>query len=377
MPKFLDLALTFGYQVNRKEFHYTAFSEESFLDPTEARTYAIPRLGRSGTELRLCYNLWSVEESDSPGPWSTRQTAVYHSFDLDTARALWINIKGNEEMQNRVTQAIGSSSQLQSSAIKSKSGSFAASLLTHILIFEWSAENWRELISHYESKLQEVLKTAKSAWMDSVETALDVDPSALIQQLRNPEPTPGTGRVFSRVNSGTKQGPLRANTITSNWSIAQRVFTGLSRRSTAVETSTQDPSPPIPLAPIPSILRCPTSAQPKNNGPISNLSPLHFLPDFKVRGLQELTNIGEKLHETSLVLKLNIDILDQVIAYYEFLFTANKIPPDVRRDSEEAFGSFFRHAKGIVRDQQMERSRIETLIKMLEDGKALVSVMIY
>lgn len=373
MPKFVDLALAFGSQITPKEFHYTAFSEESFLDTGDARLHAIPELGRSGKELRLCYNLWSVEESKRPGPWSIRQTAVYHSFDLDTTRALWINIKGNEAMADRITQAIGTSSQLQPSSIKTKSGAFAASLLTHILIFEWSAENWRELISHLEKKLREVLRTAKSASMDKVETALDVDLNALIQQLSNPEPTPK--RVFSRVNSENRNGPPRANTVTSNWSIAERIRTGFSRRSTGVDTYAQNSGPlSSPASPISPILSSTVFTQAQRNGPVGELGQLSLLRDFKVRGLQELTNIGEKLHEASLVMKLNMDILDEVVAYYEFLVSTNKIPCDIQRDSGEAFQTFVRRVRGIARDQQMERSRIETLIKMFEDGKDLVSV---
>lgn len=56
----------------------------------------------------MCYSLKSVEKVDDEDldeaqkPWSARQIATYHSFDVDTGVALWIFVKGNDEIQDRI-----------------------------------------------------------------------------------------------------------------------------------------------------------------------------------------------------------------------------------------------------------------------------------
>lgn len=378
MPQFLDLTLTFGKQTTPKEFHYTSFKEESFLDPKVAELHEIPRMGRSGRQIRLCYNLWSVERTTGPGIWSIRQTAVYHSFDIENGRSLWINIKGNENMEQRITDSIRSSPQLQSEALKTKSGSFAATLITHLLVFEWSAENWRALISHLDEQLNKLLIAAKAAPIDNVEAALDVDWNNLLDGLSSADPFPTARKNLSRNTSAKNDEPQRRGTANSDWSIAGRIKTGFSfsRNVTGDGTLGEPRSPVSASATFPPVIRSrtqPGSAQLQATGGAEERVPLSLLQDFKVRGLQDLTNIGSKLHEASLVMKLNTDIINEIVDYYEFLVSKGKIPDQFHQDSQADFEFFIRRARGIIRDQQMERSRIETLMRMLEDGKFLVS----
>lgn len=104
---FLNLVFTFDEQMMPTDFQCTAFRHATFLSLKNAKDYAINKLARSGREFRLVstvLNLWSVEKSTSPS-WSIRQTAVYHSFNVDTGRALWTNIRGNILMQERISEA--------------------------------------------------------------------------------------------------------------------------------------------------------------------------------------------------------------------------------------------------------------------------------
>lgn len=377
MARFLDLVLTFGQQVEEKDFHYTAFSEESFLNSDEARLYAIPRLGRSGQDIRVCYNLWSVEKSSSPA-WSIRQTAVYHSFDVHTGRSVWINVKGNELMQARITQAVNSCGPLQVAAMESDSGAFSAALHTHMLIMEWSGENWRSLISSLEKDIRSILDKAQSVPFRDVERALTVDPDALLEHL-NVSETPH-GKSYSRANSGfTNTHFSRAATADSSWSKfspTKRIKSGLSKISTGFQTSGL-PSPPMSPRTPESPLRI-TSPLPKTlswSGALDmpgKESRFKVLEQFSIEEQQKLTNIGARLHEASLVMGLNVNILSEIVEYYESIGFSGEIPAEIRKNCAADLQYFCRRAKGIIRDQKMEQSRIGTLMRRLEDGKSLV-----
>lgn len=380
MPKFLDLVCTFGKQSTQKDFHYTAFSEESFLNTELARNNSIPRLGRSGLEIRMCYNLWSVEASERPGPWSIRQTAVYHSFDVLEGRALWINIKGNEEIRDRITESLSPPSEVQKGFLETRSRSFSAALRSHMLIFEWSAENWRGLIGHLDNQLQGLLKKARNVPLSTVEARLDVDLNVLMDQLDDQNtPDPAFPVTPSRVNSTLVKAPTRKHTSNSQQFSISRVMTGISRVSTGIETLQQASQPTSPS------IRSPTSPiigraaqnitwNQKNDKGVFDIAPSQLLQEFKVSGLQDLTNIGAKLHEASLVMKLNADIILQVVEYYEYLVSQDSIPEDLKKACARDLQYFAKHARGIVRDMMMEQYRIETLMTMLEDGKSLVRI---
>lgn len=377
MPRFLDLAFTFGEQVEEKNFHYTAFNAENFLD-SDAKKHCIPRLGRSGQEIRHCFNLWSAEKSDSP-PWSIRQTAIYHSFDVCTGRAAWINIKGNELMQKRITQALGSTSQLQPSTLKTTSGAFSASLLTLLIVLEWSGENWKSRINDLEKQLSDVLMKAKNAPIKNIEEALSLNPDILLQNLTATEAK--AGKLPRRVDSAVyAKSPQRTDTNRSLWSSVspKRILSGLSRASTSVAEKSNSPvlteakTPPSPLQPL---LMSPTLQQAHLNSGTVHQSKFSVLQDFTVDGLQTLTGIASKLHEVKLVMKLNAEVINEIMEFYKTLAENDDMPSEIRKDCATDLNSFFRRSRAVIRGLEMEQSRSETLMRMFEDGKSLVRLL--
>ncbi|KAI0541783.1 chitin synthase-domain-containing protein [Xylaria digitata] len=65
MPQFLDIVLSFGTVSGRDvpaAFYCRVFRYERFLG-LNLRRFEIPQLGRSGHEIRHCYNLWSAERA--------------------------------------------------------------------------------------------------------------------------------------------------------------------------------------------------------------------------------------------------------------------------------------------------------------------------
>ncbi|KAG6359740.1 hypothetical protein INS49_010792 [Diaporthe citri] len=376
MPRFLDLAFTFGKQVSEEDFHYTAFNEENFLDVSDAKRHCIPRLGRSGQEIRHCFNLWSVEKSDRPPYWSVRQTAVCHSFDVCTGRNVWINIKGNDLMQERITQAVSSISQMQPGSRETTSGSFSASLLTLLIVLEWSGENWKTLINDLEGKLSDLLKKAKNYPFKKIEEVLSLDPDSLLQHLTSTAAT--TGKLPRRTDSAVyAKSPSRADTFRSVLSSVTptRILSGFSKASTSVDAETQDApelietkTPPEPLKPV---LKPSTLQQPQFTPGTVHESKFSVLQEFSVDGLQKLTDIATRLHELKLVMKLNVDVIREITDYYKMLAESNDMPVDIKQDCAADLNGFFRRARAVTRGLEMEQSRSETLMRMCEDGKWL------
>lgn len=381
MPRFLDLAFTFGKTVAGTDFHYTAFNAENFLDASDAKKHCIPRLGRSGREIRHCFNLWSVEKSDTtPYYWPIRQTAVYHSFDVCTGRNVWINIKGNELMQNRITQALASKREPRPSSLNTVSGSFSASLQTHLVVMEWCSENWRTMVDELESQLSDILKKAENHPSEEFEDLSSLDPDIFLRILTNTE---ASARRLPHLTDSTVHAklPPRTDTVHSVRSsiTPKRILSGFSKASTGQDTGRHNPpelcGPKTPLESLKPPLNSPALQKTLfTYGTVQQAEP-SVLREFHVDGLQQLTTVASKLHELKLVMELNVQVINQIMDSYQTLAESDGMPLEVRKDCAEDLNAFLRRARAVRRDLEMELSRSETLLWIAEDKKSLVSVV--
>lgn len=355
MPPFLDLAFGLGKQYEREDFYYTAFRHEHYLDPAEAYKGAIPQFGRSGIEYRQCYNLWSVERSDAGGlPWSTRQTAFYHSFDIDTGHALWVNISPNSEIKSRITKAASShlSSEPSGPCELTKSKLFAATLTTHLVVFEWSVENWRGYISSLDTDARGSLTTVNNIPVDDVEQiltrAVNSDSS-----LRPPLTAP-----TARTNSSATNQPLSTVSTAATYpssSTRKRKFSGLSGFDFKNPSAGQAQSP-VDVTP-----------ERQEEDPFKTLNKLSF------NSVQSLSRILALLNTAHLVMGLNRDILLQQIQYYEQLLTNDELPVEFRAGCTTHIAEFCRRVRVLAESLKMEQARVNTLVLLLSDGKDSVS----
>lgn len=365
MARFLDFVFAFGRQDLAEDFHYTAFRHENFLSKSQAELHKIPRLGRSGLEIRLSYNLWSVEPSTSP-KWSIRQTAVYHSFDLNYGRALWLNVKANEIMKERIAKATSTFEPMLARSSTDPARSFAATLVTHLIFFEWCAENWRSYISSLEADMRKILTKVHNAPLQDVERALAVDPGALVNALaRTSSPS---SKSHTRVQTLPKRqtfGSQTTDTGVSTLSNSNRVLSGLTVTSAgSIIDRIQSPQLVKEKTPF---------AEEDFNTEHDRL--FEVLKQFSFDEMQRLNSIGSDFHEVRLVMGLNADVLNEITSYYKSLTTAVECPKNVRDNCSEDLSNFFQHVKGIIRELQMEQARIDSLMMILEDGKRLVSML--
>ena len=348
MAPFLDLVFAFGRQYLREDFYYTRFRHEHYLNSPTANVneFAIPQLGRSGKEYQQCYNLWSVERPRVSGtPWSIRQTAFYHSFDVETGRALWVNVSPNIEIKSRIAQA--TSSHLSPGAGTGKFELFAATLTTHLITFEWSVENWRAYISKLETDTRETLDTVNNIPVEDVEQVLAVDSGALLRPLLGRNNT-----------SATACQPPAPKTV-----VAADVLSSTRKRTCNS----------LDLKSLPDKARSTTvhiREDIEEEDPFKNLNSLSFTT------LQRLNHTLTLLRTAALVMKLNKDILLGQIEYYEGLLIKDKcseLSDEFRAGCSVHTAVFCRRVRDLVSLLAMEQARVDTLVVLLTDGRDLVS----
>lgn len=172
-PSFLDFIFPFGKKINDSHNETCALRNESRFHARQ-RGLEIVSLGRSGRDIRICYHLQSVEQS--PGQetmeWSIRQTAIYHSYDLVSEKAFWINVKGNQLLEHRVD-----GEPMLAAPSRSPDGSvFSVTLATHVLFAEWAGQNWRTYIKGLEEMVFSATERTIVIPVDSPSSALTPPP---------------------------------------------------------------------------------------------------------------------------------------------------------------------------------------------------------
>jgi hypothetical protein len=344
MPGFLDFVFPFGEQEYAKDFHFSNFiAENQFCNDVDLNVARrIPELGRSGRMFQMCFNLRSVEKtthSTPEWPWSIRQTAVYHSFDIETGRTVWIVVKGNLEIRKRVLDATtrGSSSQREGITNFGDLGSaLGASLNVQLILCDWAKENWRWYINFLEERFRNVTE-------HSLYTAVDRAPMANTEPVR----------------------PLRSRTLPPEplqrwWTFSSfrratvnRVLTGTTSGIRQPYTATQSRAEPFN----------PTTAQRPE-----------LLEDkqFSFNQLQDVQGLEEKSNETLLVLKMNVNTLDALQEHYRVVTQEDGWLDELTETAHNRILRFRQTVVATINDLKMQQSRLETLIRTLSDRKALV-----
>ncbi|KAF1948008.1 hypothetical protein EJ02DRAFT_391532 [Clathrospora elynae] len=418
-PSFLDFVFPFGRQEHAQDFHFSGLREESRLDPYQGNDMP-SELGRSGRDLRFCYNLRSVETSKSQTslPWSIRQCAVYHTFDLENGRLFWMLVKGNKDIKDRVTEA---SERPTHNRIKSRTETFAASLATHLLLCNWSGENWRWYINDLEDQFQALTRgalafqvekppTSPSSPMSPDSTVVSpqigmgifrkaswVSPNSFsprtitLPQLVTTRSTTLTNNAQPQTHSQL-QSPVGHNSpnddtwmksrmgrpyratkrVTSNLSHLSQIITGsvrswwlddTNRRSTSPEEEKQVP-----------LLSSPTKLTPPHLPPSFSDSDINKTTDiFTFSNLQQIHYIEEKAQEALLVLKMNTEVLEQLREHYQYVTNHTGFPQELSTDCKADLLHFDKGVLGVEKDLRMLQSRTETLLHLLANRKTLLS----
>ncbi|KAF7566672.1 hypothetical protein TUN199_06494 [Pyrenophora tritici-repentis] len=420
-PSFLDFLFPFGRQGFARDFHFSGLRDESRL--ANYLDSSIPTaLGRSGRDIRLCYNLRSVEPCKDHSPWSIRQCAVYHTFDLKTRKTFWIFVKGNKVIKERVTEALERLNHIDTATKKPRQpvhspscDEFNTSLEIHLLLCNWSGENWRWYINELEDQLQ---ATTQGALEFKVEKKLTLVTTPSVSSVMSPRtgigifrkaswaPHPSRASRFEALSplsipsavvpedamqsqpSLLSQPPTRLNTRYNTWSTVLPRDPTKRKKFAFIRPSSLLKSVPWPWK-VEDVSNRPTPSDNEKLAPSSNKFPPPQLPPstsqdeldkipgtFTFQTLQDIQHIEEKAQEALLHMKLNMEVLTHLRQQYQHFTHHTNFPNEMARHREESLFNFDKGVIGVEKDLRMLESQIETLLLLLNNRKTLVSGML-
>lgn len=351
MPSFLDFVFSFGVQRHANDFHFSGFRHDTRLSGPE-RGIAIPTLGRSGRILQLCYSLRSVESSPNQEkwPWSIRGTATHHAFDFETGRTTWLIVKGEggASMKNRIMTETGPGNGNTRHKFDTRDQAFSSSMSTHLLLCNWSAENWRWYINYMEEQVQVI--TRKTLSVTVSKPAQESIPPLLYTRtqtgLLSPTKTPTNKSIT---------GPRQQQNLPSARMAAGRPM----QPSPGSPVSPSKPGPPPRLSTWPQT---------------TNHDPQRPNSEFSFDDLQRIEYIEEHANSALLVITLNCSILQALVEHYNTIMTSTSCPHDLKSKCAIDFNRFVSRISHTIAEMQMQKARMETLLRLLADRKALVCI---
>lgn len=363
-PILIDVLTSFGRQKAPLGFHSASFCQDDLPKPSQPALVEIPALGRSGWELRHCYKLHGLETSspNSKAKWAMRQTAIYHSFDMENGRAMWLTVKANNEIRDRIKEGTETLETMRASNSSSPGSSFVACLTTHLIAFDWCTEGWRLHLGDIESDVREILVKVKSTPLEPLGDELNFTPrlitAATMPSLRDKE-----GSMISRQNTlQAHEGPMQA------FNAARAGITKLCKTMSTIvpeaeAEKTRETNPPM-------------DAQAHQRERVSN--HLEKLKGFSFAEFQRLNFFTGKLQEAKLAMCLNIGVLRSTREYYQQRYQSAQFPSAIK-DFAESCGSFeyfIQRITSLEKDLEADMARTEALILLIEDGKRLVSIVL-
>ncbi|KAK2813990.1 hypothetical protein FQN50_000394 [Emmonsiellopsis sp. PD_5] len=325
MPEILEIVFPFGYQKELKEFHFVTFRHSGHVH-SRHKALDIPGLGRSGRFLQCCYNLESVEPKRSEWPWSIRQTAVYHSFDLETGRSVWIMVKGNGLIRNRIMEGTKGQNQGSMSSPSTPAKSFSLSLEVHLILCDWACEKWRWYIDFLHKQIQELTDGTKSYSPDG---GLTTDPFMWQHSATAPS------RLSNRVGT----------------------FDRLRRWTTGLSSHMPNHTP---------------AAHAHQN--MQSLGEKQENPTLQFDNVGALQHLQEKVEEVLLVFEMDTKVLHDLDQYYMDSFKSDGISDDMRKECKISLDRFSERIRGVASDLQMQKARLVRILGVVRDRKTLVCI---
>jgi hypothetical protein len=348
MPSFLDFLFPFGRQEHARDLNFSGFFEESNLGGPRQSNKKRLELGRSGKELRMCYNLKSVERSEfqTHMPWSIRQIALYHSLDVVTGEVVWVIVKGDELIKERIEEFAEeqASAKISSSSRSQNAASLISTLETHMILCDWCGEDWRWYINYLENLLQAKTKRTIGIQLDTPKTTFARSESG----FSNWEP--------KRISSGEKRSTWTSSLVTS-----------FSRTSTKIES-------PIPgQVPLSSSQSFPLSKIGQKLAISSYAPEWQNTESFSFSDLEQVQHVEDKANEALLILESNISVLEKLQAHY----SSNLDQLHKQCGNEIELETFDKRISSTIDNLRMQCARTTTLLRVIADRKNLVSHLLY
>jgi hypothetical protein len=356
MPSALDFV--FGFRTREKPLAQAIFRHENYLE-RDGPAFSLPALGRSSTLVQHAFNILSVELSEVPGEkqlWPLRQTALYHSFDVQNGRALWMVLKGSPSMRRRIPNAVKNHGDLQPSAMNSPERSFVGSLHIHLIVLEWCAENWSEYIDHLEEMRSTKSIDAKVAPVAAMTSPLQIEQkfSRRTTMLTTASRQNTLGRDSgSRKSPSSPPSPVASKLARSLSDFLRR---GSGFPSVASRGNTQEEEP----------------VQQKDQDNEEGMAAL-LETKFSFNEFQRLGLFVDELEQAITAIEQNKGVICEVREQYDNVIASYGFKTHMKADEcSSGVATFFRRLRSIDRELDLHNCRLRTLLRAVENDKYMV-----
>ena len=329
MPSFLEHTLPFKAQHRQGDFHVPRFRSQPCLKK-QSSVAGLSGFARSGRQIEFCYNLKTAESTgEVEEPWRMRQFSIYHQFDLEVQRSVWIAIKGNEDAKNLI-QARLTGSQPWSIG-DSVASSLKFSLKIHLEFCKYSTENWHWFVDALDGRIQES-RRALFATIGHFNTQAS-SPRGVSFTTVSTEKT-----AFEQSKPWLPDGSFSSAPMTMSGKLQS------------------DGSPNIP----------------QQQGCDSKSASLNVrrIP-FSFDEIQQAHKIEEKVSNCLLALQANSQMVSQIVREYQNLLESDDCP-EYLKDCQAAIKQFARSIEGISAEFETIQCRLKTLLELIQERKQLV-----
>jgi hypothetical protein len=317
MPSFLDFVFEFR---NKEKVSTTAMFR--FED----------RIG-SPTRIQHAFSIMAPEQERSEtGAWLIRPLAAYHSFDATKGKSVWIVVKGNRVVRDRIT-----SSSPEKDHKTPKEQQFDFALTTHLLLLQWCTENWAPYLDELEERGRKHAAAIKLAPVE-----------ALARKPPRPTAAPLRGPLPRRSSTGGGPQPL---------GIRGKIRSNLSRISSGFSGHYHQQSNSVGL-------ELGEKAKDFDDGDDERLDKIFTFDD-----LQSMRHVTDEAEQASLILGENRRIVSTLKERYSRL-VGNLIVP-----CESAVLDFCQQLAALEGDLDSHTARVELLLRIMMRNEEMVSII--
>lgn len=383
MPSFLDFVLTFEHR--QRPLNRAMFRHEDYL-AEDAECFALPDLGRSGMIMQHAFNLLSIERDERPGitgKWYRRQVAMYHSFDVQNGRSLWIILKGNPLIAKRFLASAGTHRHLKAKSINSPEKSFIAALQVHLMMMDWCVEDWADYIDDLENALEKMTTDAKMVHVDeatgvkglaqaygsrrastmrsqtaysrqgTLETQGSLVPKSPTSLTNSDPPSPTSSRKGALTRSFSDLIPamrrlstFRSHKMKSSWS-------GDLEAGTIVEQQGDD----------------------DEEDEVDEAAELEDLKkNLSFKQFQRLNHLGDEVEQARVAIEQNKGVLEELRHRFDEAIDSYGFQKHIQKEvCRSEIATFFRRVKSIERELDIHYGRLNSLARALDNEKVMVS----
>lgn len=340
MPSFLDFVFEFKSQ--DYPLSTTTFRQEDYLRKDNAE-FELKCLGRSGLLIQHGFNLLAIEHETRPDEyhWPRRHTTVYHSFDPKNNKAVWIIVKGNSLIRDRLTT--GTHNQQHLGSGRSVEASFSATLKTLLIIFEWCLENWTPYTDFLEGRAR---KTSVYVKHVPVSDAISEIPAKRALVRRSTMDTIPQSRASTGLSEASVESPRLSGRIRRSFS---RLASPRSIQTNVLEA--------------------------EGNAPETEIKNIDFEKILTFEELQRHRSLADEVDRAIMVIDQNKRVLADIVDYYKEVTESGGFKTYVSENQYQSeVLNFLQRLRSIERDLDNYQRRLRSLLKGLEKDESLVSI---